>query len=171
VRIVPIFIALVGLGCGGAVASEVRSAADEGRVPDNFSVTYDDQHPRWGGERLTLRADGHLTLVRYRPGSGEGGELSGEVPAETVEQTIRLLASIEAWEQRVEHEEARIDDAKARLIIEVGGARSTIWEWANDLETNGRIIRVKQQLEALAAELRHPMIDEAGGPPTDDPGP
>ena len=159
----------VSTGCGSAVAGHVNNAADANRVPEDLVVTYDDHHPRWGGERITLAADGTLTIARFRPGEGGGvpQELSGTVPAQAVQQTIDLLASIEAWDQRVENERSRLDDAKARLVIEVGGARSSIWEWANDLQSNGRIVRVKQQLEALAFELREPNLDEAGEPPRD----
>jgi len=153
-------------GCGGGMADQVRSAARAGEAPEDLVVTYDDYHTTWGGERLVLSADRSLEMSRWRPGDPEDAPrvVSGSISAEAFEQTLQLLVDLEAWEQRIEEDEGRLDDARARLTIAVGGDRTTIWEWRNDLEATRRIVRIKQQLEALAFDARHPMMDDPDDP-------
>ncbi len=143
---------------------DVTGARDS--PPADFVVTFDDYHPTWGGERITLRGDRTIEMRRWRPGDSEDAarEITGEVPAEALRQTIALLVELEAWEQRTEAEGNRLDDARARLRISVGDDRGAIWEWRNDLEATGRLVRIKQQLEALTFDLRHPLVDGADGP-------
>lgn len=146
-------------GCGGGVRPRLETAARADDVPEGWMVVYDDYHPRWGGHRITVSGEGTLEAKRWRPNQPEDApqQWSGRVPPEALRQLLRLLVEIEAWEQTADEDDTRIDDAKARLEVRIGGERASIWEWANDLQANGRIVQVKQHLEALAFEARHPM--------------
>ena len=152
-------IALFAIGCGGGVQSKLESSASAGRVPADLVVVYDDYHPRWGGHRIVVKGDRSLEVERWRPNQAASApdRWSGTVPPTAMDALLQLLVEIEAWEQQVEEDSTRIDDATAKLEVRVGGERASIWEWANDLEANRRISRVKQHLEALAFDARQPM--------------
>lgn len=154
-----LFLLPIAIGCGGGVQPRLETAARAREVPGDLVVVYDDHHPRWGGVRITVGGDGQLAAERWRPNQPEDAPdtWSGEVPEPALRQLVRLLVDLRAWEQEAEEDDTRIDDARARLEVRVGSERSSIWEWANDLQANGRIVRVKQHLEALAFEARHPM--------------
>jgi len=163
-RAIPVALLVAGLalaGCGSALATELRAAEAERSVPEGLTVVYDDHDTRWGGERIEIRGDGSMEVRRWRPGQSEEPpqQWSGEVPEEAVRQLVEVLVDIEAWEQHGEETAPRIDDAKARLTIRIGAEEESIWEWANDLEANRRLFRVKQHLDALAFELRHPLAE------------
>ena len=146
-------------GCGGGIEEPLETAAERGRVPETLVVTYDDYHPRWGGQRIVVKGDRTLEAEQWRPNQPEDepDRWSGTVPQEAMVVLVRLLAEIEAWDQQAEEDDTRIDDATARLEVRVGGEREAIWEWANDLQATGRLVRVQQHLAALAFEARHPM--------------
>lgn len=158
-------LALASFGCGSSLPGDLRHAAQSDRVPSNLVVTYDDHDAERGGIRLVLRADRTLSASRWSPGQSEDAptEWSGRVPPETLAALVDLLVQIEAWEQRTPDEEGRLDDAKARLTVRVGRERASIWEWVTDMEATGRLVRIKQHLEALAFGLRHPLVDGAEG--------
>lgn len=161
--LVPLLVALVLLGsaaaCGGAVSGRLRDSARAHEIPADLTVVYDDYHPTWGGERIVVRGDRSIQVRRWRPGQSEDAPTSwrGRIPEPAMSQLVTLLVEIEAWEQRGDGGPPRIDDARARLETAIGRERESIWEWANDLQANRRIVRVKQHLDALAFEARHPM--------------
>ena len=70
-------------------------------------------------------------------------------PAE-VENLVRLLLDIEAWEQRTPWREAASDEIRAYLRVHVGGASSEIWEWYDKLDDNQRIVQLLDQLKKVA---------------------
>ncbi len=152
-------------GCGGGVAGALETAHTEGSPPAGLRVIYDDYREDQGGDRIELRGDGHLRGDRWRPGEGqrEGRYWEGQVPERTVKALVDLLVDIHGWEQKAEEEPSRLEDRRATLTIEIGGERSTIWEYVSDLESRNRIHRVKSHLEALSFEVRHPMADGASG--------
>jgi hypothetical protein len=145
--------------CGGGIQTPLESAGEARSIPDGLVVVYDDYHPQWGGKRIVVQADRSIEVEQWRPNQPENAPDSwrGTVPEEAMKQLVRLLLEIEAWEQQAEEDATRIDDAKARLEVRVGGEGDSIWEWANDLQANGRIVRIQQHLEALAFEARHPL--------------
>jgi hypothetical protein len=147
--------------CGGGIETEVRSAASAAEPPEGLVVIYDDIDDERGGQRIEVRGDRSLRVVRVRPGgsSDEALRWSGTVPDEALRALVDLLVEIEVWEQRVEDEDGRLEDARATVHVRVGGERAATWEWVTDLESRGRLVRVKQHLEALAFEARHPMVD------------
>lgn len=74
--------------------------------------------------------------------------------------------------------ETSINEAKAVLDLRVGSNRSSIWEWADDLDANQRLRRVEQLLTRFAADLdptpepssggETPTEEGSDGPPPDD---
>lgn len=152
-------ISLTIAACGGGIQSPLETAVDQRSVPESLVVVYDDYHPRWGGRRIVVKGDRSLEVERWRPNQPENApdRFSGTIPESALMDLVRLLVAIEAWDQRVEDDDTRIDDAKARLEVRIGGERRAIWEWANDLQANGRIVRIQQHLSALGFEARHPL--------------
>lgn len=153
------FVFILITGCGSGVQEPLETAAGQGRIPESLVVIYDDYHPRWGGQRIVVKGDRTLEAEQWRPNQPEDApdRWSGTVPEEAMVVLVRLLTEIEAWDQQTDDDDTRIDDAKARLEVRVRGEREAIWEWANDLQATGRIVRVQQHLSALAFEARHPM--------------
>lgn len=154
-------ISLLIVACGGGIQPPLESAADRGTIPESLVVVYDDYHPRWGGHRIVVTGDRSLEVEHWRPNQPENApdQWSGRVDEEAMKQLVRLLVAVEAWDQQVEDDDTRIDDAKARLEVRIDGERQAIWEWANDLQANGRIVRIQQHLSALAFEARHPLAE------------
>lgn len=155
------------LGCGGAVSSGLDDAHDARRAPPDLVVIYDEYEERWGGERIEVRGDGTLAMRRWQPWEAreEGSESNARVSPDSIQRLVSLLVEIEAWDQETERE-ARLDDARARVEIELGGERTEIWEWSADLEATQRIVRVKRLLERMAEDAVA-ASDEV--PPEDEP--
>jgi hypothetical protein len=140
-------------GCAGTVEGRLEHAGERGQVPSDLEVVYDDHDRQWGGERITLRGDGTLEIERWRPGQPEDEPplvRQAQLAAEEVLAVVRLLVELDAWEQRVEEENGRVDERKATLTVRTGGASERVWEWASDLELTDRVVRVKQRLLRLA---------------------
>ena len=144
-------------GCTHPVERGLRSGAEADRVPETLRVTYDDHHRLWGGRRITVRGDGRVVEQRWRPGqpTGEPEAWRGEVDPARLVPLVELLVRIEAWEQRTDVDDLpRLDEGRARLTVAIGDERSTTWEWANDLEANRRLVRVRDMLETVVARAR-----------------
>jgi hypothetical protein len=160
-------LVLVGIfmatGCGSAIAEGMRTAKQSGDPPDELVVIYNDHGRRHGGDRIEIHGDGELHGDRWRPGDveQEGRYWEGHVPPHSIQGLIDLIVELEAWEQKVEVEDGRLNDQRARLTIHIGSSSSTIWEYRSDLEGGGRIFRIKTHLDALSFEVRHPMADGA----------
>jgi hypothetical protein len=168
------------MGCGGAVSSGLGDAHDARRAPPDLVVIYDEYEERWGGERIEVRGDGTLAMRRWQPWEAreEGSESNARVSPDAVQRLVSLLVEIEAWDQETERE-ARLDDARARVEIELGGERTEIWEWSADLEATQRVVLVKRLLERLAEDAvandepppedeRPELVDHGDAPPAGD---
>ena len=66
-----------------------------------------------------------------------------------VRQIVELLIEIKVWKQIVQDRAPVPDESRAYLTVEVGAARSEIWEWYNDLADNQRLIRAFNALEKM----------------------
>ncbi len=44
----------------------------------------------------------------------------------------------------------RPDESRAELTIKLGKHASTIWEWHNDLEKNGRISKILARMKSIS---------------------
>ncbi len=165
--VVPVFLAAIAAitaGCGGGFEARIRSAADATTVPTDLVVVYDDSDGDCGGERIEVHGDRSIDAQRWRPGGRDEDAIqwSGTIPETSLAALVDLLVDIRVWEQRDRDEEGRLEDGRARLRVRLGGESASMWEWATDLEARGRIVRVKQHLEALAFDARHPMVDGGG---------
>jgi hypothetical protein len=166
---------LVGvLGCAHPVGKPLRDAVARGAPPPGLVVVYDDRHPWWGGQRITLWGDGALEVLRDRPGPIDARPQvrRGRVPTGEVLSLVDRLVAIRAWEQEAgdplpaaaRAQLPPLDKARVRLTVRVGDASSTAWEWANDVEARQRIVLVRHHLERLVLRARlHRPPGAAGG--------
>ena len=151
-------------GCAASLATRLNTAAESGHIPAGLEVVYDDYHPLWGGLRIEVNAAGALDAHRWRPGDGsdDGERWAGRVSAAELDALLAVLVDIEAWAQRTEGPETRIDEGRASLVVRLGGQSSRIWEWSNDLHANRRIIRIKDYLETWAFRSQRPSARPSG---------
>jgi hypothetical protein len=122
---------------------------------DQLEVIYDDMHGFHGGETLTVKSNvlsgKYLFRNEVSPSQIEPPPII--MTARQMGVLVQLLLEIEAWEQRVPHREAGLDESAATLSIKVGAVESYIWEWYNDLHGNNRMVRVKQLLEEIVGPI------------------
>jgi len=155
---------LLSAACASPVAKQLRSAADTASVPPGLVVVWDDHDPKWGGRRITVRADGSVEVRRWRPGTPESEPevWTGHAPGAQLVDLVDVLVDVEAWEQRTSGHTTPLDEAKATLTLQVDGARERSWEWANDLEANQRLVLVENELEALVRAARSGADSDGG---------
>jgi hypothetical protein len=96
------------------------------RPLDSLSLTYRGLSAFHGGEDIDLaRCHVAVTQQRQRKQTRWQAQLSMvALPA-----LVRLLLEHEAWVQREPERLAVPDETRANLSIEIGGAKSAIWEW------------------------------------------
>ena len=128
------------------VSSNLRALLADEFSPTSLRVTYEEIHPTRDGPRLMIKGTGQIQQTGERSKAGMYPDLS---PAE-VENLVRLLLDIEAWEQRTPWREAASDEIRAYLRVQVGGASSEIWEWYDKLDDNQRIVQLLDQLKKVA---------------------
>ena len=159
---------LVG-GCSSTLGARLEDAHERAEAPAELRLTYEDVSLAWGGQRVELAGDGALEVRRsrpdfVRPAGDPEGELGPEaapaesdlrrlrIPPRELARLIAVLVEIRAWEQAPSRgTEPVVDRGRARLRLRFGDASSEIWEWAEDLEGNDRLIRVRAELERLIA--------------------
>lgn len=127
---------------------EAIAAAE--RPPGDLEVVYDDMHGLHGGETITLHGDGTIQAVRREPPDSPQLEYEAQVEPADLLEIVELLLDIEAWEQEVPERILVPDESMARLHVRGAGLEAGMWEFYNDLEGLGRLVRVKRALEALA---------------------
>jgi hypothetical protein len=71
------------------------------------------------------------------------------IPAH-VQEVIRLLLETRAWEQQTLQRTPIPDEVRATLTLKIGDVESSIWELYNNLEKNGRLVRIRRLLLDLA---------------------
>ncbi len=107
-----------------------------------LAVTYDDLHPFWGGLLLTIHGNGEVEQKAIRATTGE----SKRVTREELLGLVRLLLSTEAWDQLVPESTPVPDESRTLLKIHYEDQESVIWERHNDLQTNQRIIHIRDAM-------------------------
>ena len=100
---------------------------------------------------------------------GEGADAGGYnnlsvLSLAEIENLVRLLIDIEAWEQRVPWRETASDESRAYLRVQVGGASSEIWEWYDELDSNLRIVKLLDQLKKFAFLQEDPADAPSAAP-------
>lgn len=156
----------LAVGCASSTETPLRNAAGAGRVPKDLVVVYDDHGSVWGGQRVTVRGSGEITVERFAPRGEEalaGAKAPDEKPSEVwkgavepkaLKPLVETLVAIRAWEQRGDGPGPELDPARATLSVDVGRERSRIWEWTNDMPAIGRIAKVKAELDRLIEATR-----------------
>ena len=134
----------------GSLAELLEAVAAGNRPPGDLEVVYDDIHGLHGGETITLHGDGALTAVRRDPPDSPQTDHAAQATPEQVLEIVELLVDIGAWEQEVPERVMVPDESTARLELRGAGLEGGMWEFYNDLEGLGRLVRVKRALEALA---------------------
>ena len=84
------------------VSSNLRALLADEFSPTSLRVTYEEIHPTQDGPRLMIKGTGQIQQTGAGANAGVYPDLS---PAE-VENLVRLLLDIEAWEQRTPWREA-----------------------------------------------------------------
>lgn len=143
-------LAARALSCTASLASGVeqalRAVVGGEPVPAGFSVTYTDLHPFHGGLSLSIGADGQVERRAVREKAGQ--------PKQVTPYEWRTLAALmvrqKLWQQRTPERPPGNDESRASLILSCGSQVSTVWEWYNDLEKNGRMIRVREAMKKVA---------------------
>ena len=128
------------------VSFSLRALLDDEISPASLRVTYEEIHSTQDGPRLIVKGTGQVQQEGEVANAGMYPDLS---PAE-VENLVRLLLDIEAWEQRTPWRETASDEIRAYLRVQVGGASSEIWEWYDELDDNRRIVQLLDQLKKVA---------------------
>jgi hypothetical protein len=131
----------------GGVEHPLVEAGELREIPADLVIVYDDMHPFHGGETIRVRADGSATRVQR-----DGDQVTEARAQLTDDQLLGLLgAALEAriWEQRAPTRLLVAGESQARVALRAGGFEGGCWELYNELEENQRLIRIKEQLEAL----------------------
>jgi len=111
-----------------------------------FTVTYDDLHPLHGGLRLSIHGNGKVEQTVQRTNAGE----VKTVTAGELRRLVELLYKHRVWDQRVPERQPIPDESRSQLVLTYGRHSVTVWEWYNDLETNKRIIEIREFMKKIA---------------------
>jgi hypothetical protein len=123
----------------------------EGRATPNLSIVYNDMHGLWGGVTITLSTSGAYERLERARGAIVPELVQRTVTIDQVQSVVRVLLETRAWEQQALQRRPIPDEVLATLTLKSGDAESSIWELYNNLEKNGRLIRVRKLLLDLAA--------------------
>ena len=122
----------------------------EGRATQNLTIVYSDMHGLWGGVTITLSTSGtYERLERPRDVIVPNLTRKTVTPAH-VQEVLRLLHETRAWEQMQLERTPMPDEVLAMLTLHTGAVETSIWELYNNLERNGRLVRVRRLLLELA---------------------
>ncbi len=121
-------------------------AGDPGRA--GLTLVLDDVHPLYGGPLFQLSSSGVLTRTDVQPVDQPPVITRTRLEATDVQALLAMLMGLEVWEQRVEDRIAISGESRAYLGVRLNGAESSIWEWANDLPDNRRLVQVQRWLDS-----------------------
>lgn len=122
----------------------------EGRATQNLTIMYSDMHRLWGGVTITLSTNGALECLERPRDVIVPNLVRKTVTPGHIQNVIRLLLETRAWEQQSLQRTPIPDEALATLMLKSGDVASSIWELYNNLEKNGRLVRVRRLLLELA---------------------
>jgi hypothetical protein len=128
---------------------ELKAIAAANSVPADLTVTYDDMHGLWGGTTITVRGDGNVERRTRRLGAPEAEVARKRVGGRELVELVRLLAELEAWDQRTSDEPPVAGESRAHLTITLDRSASRVWERVNEMAANDRLIRIKTRLDNL----------------------
>jgi len=179
VRLLPCLFVLAA--CTPPIADALRDARAAAEPPATLEVRWEERGgTALGAREIVVRGDGRVELSVWRPGFASGDPTSSGRPsgradrtavhrasAAQVRELIELLLELEAWDQQVDDDlpDPSLDRGRAWLKLRVGDARSEVWEHHADLEATGRLVRVRDTLEALLARTE---VDDDASNDADD---
>ncbi len=123
----------------------------EGRATQSVSIIYNDMHGLWGGVTITLSTSGAYERLDRARGAIVPDLVQRTVTTNHVHEVLRLLLELRVWEQQQLQRAPMPDEVLATLTLRTGDVASSIWELYNNLERNGRLIRVRRLLLDLTA--------------------
>ena len=118
----------------------------EGRATQNLTIVYSDMHGLWGGVTITLSTSGEYELLDRKRGAIVPDLVRRIIPPTRVQEIIDLLLETRSWEQQALERAPMPDEVLATLTLRTGGSETSIWELYNNLERNGRLVRVRRLL-------------------------
>lgn len=124
----------------------------EGLATQNLTIVYSDLHGLWGGVTITLSTSGEYELLERKRGVIVPELVRRTIPAAHVQKMIGLLLETRAWGQQALERAPMPDEALATLTLRTGDHEISIWELYNNLERNGRLVRIRRLLLELAKE-------------------
>jgi len=122
----------------------------EGRATQNLTIVYSDMHGLWGGATVTLSTNGAYELLERARGAIVPDMVRKTITPVQVQQVIRLLLETRAWEPLPLERMPMPDEVQLSLALRAGDLESSTWELFNNLEKNGRLVRVRRLLLELA---------------------
>lgn len=177
-RLLPCLLVLAA--CTPPIADALRDARAASEPPATLELRWEERGGNsLGAREIVVHGDGRVALSVWRPGFASGdptssGRPSGRPDASAIHRAsaaqihalLELLLELEAWDQQVDDDlpDPSLDRGRAWLKLRAGGASSEVWEHHADLEATGRLVRVREALEALLA--RTP--EEHGGDSSSD---
>jgi hypothetical protein len=124
----------------------------EGRATQNLMIVYSDMHGLWGGVTITVSTSGEYELLERKRGMIVPDLVRRIILPMHVQEMIGLLLETRSWEQQPLERAPMPDEALATLTLRTGDSETSIWELYNNLERNGRLVRVRRLLLKLATE-------------------
>jgi hypothetical protein len=124
----------------------------EGRATQNLAIIYSDMHGLWGGITIMLSTSGAYECLERMRGAIVPDLIRKTVTPAHVQEVIRLLLKMRAWEQHTLERTPIPDEVRATLTLRTGDVEASIWELYNNLEKNGRLVQVRRLLLELAKE-------------------
>jgi class 3 adenylate cyclase len=124
------------------VHAGLLSFLDSETSPASLRIIYEELHPTQEISRIVIQGSGEVRQ--------EGEMLGGDIPPlrlAEMENLIRLLIDIEAWEQKIPWRETDSPKGRAYLRVQVEGVSSEIWEWYDELDSSRRMVKVLDQLK------------------------
>jgi hypothetical protein len=120
------------------------------RATQNLTIIYSDMHGLWGGATITLSTSGAYELLERPRGAIVPDMVRKTITLAQIQEVLRLLLEIRAWEQQSLERMPMPDEARATLTLRTGDLEASTWELYNNLEKNGRLVRVRRLLLDLA---------------------
>jgi len=126
------------------------TAFAEGRATQNLTIVYSDMHGLWGGVTITLSTSGAYELLARARGQVVPDMVRKTVGPTHIHEVIRLLLETRSWEQSLLERTPIPDEVLATLRLRTSDIETHTWELFNNLEKNGRLVRVRRLLLELA---------------------
>jgi hypothetical protein len=169
----------------GPITSPVTKWVSANKFWVNLTAGYNRRmHGLWDGVIMTLSASAAYEYLERTRGASAPEVIRDTVGPARIQDVVRLLLEIKAWEQQTLERAPVPDESRATLTLRADDAESSIWEWYNDLAKNARFVRVRnhaaylprrnrtlKKLAAVAEQEAQERLRYPGRPPKRHPAP